>query len=73
MVLFTGIIEEVGTVRRVSPAQGVIEIQAQTVLAGTRIGDSIAVNGVWKGAFISSRLASFIRRRTVLNLSKQRV
>ena len=32
--------------RRVSPAQGVIEIQAQTVLAGTRIGDSIAVNGV---------------------------
>jgi len=33
-------------VRRVSPAQGVIEIQAQTVLAGTRIGDSIAVNGV---------------------------
>ena len=46
MVLFTGIIEEVGTVRRVSPAQGVIEIQAQTVLAGTRIGDSIAVNGV---------------------------
>lgn len=46
MVLFTGIIEEVGTVRRVSPAQGAIEIQAQTVLAGTRIGDSIAVNGV---------------------------
>ena len=46
MVLFTGLIEEVGTVRRVSPAQGVIEIQAQTVLAGTRIGDSIAVNGV---------------------------
>lgn len=44
--MFTGIIEEVGTVRRVSPAQGVIEIQAQTVLAGTRIGDSIAVNGV---------------------------
>ena len=32
--------------RRVSPAQGVIEIQAQTVLTGTRIGDSIAVNGV---------------------------
>ena len=44
--MFTGIIEEVGTVRRVSPAQGVIEIQAQTVLVGTRIGDSIAVNGV---------------------------
>ena len=46
--MFTGIIEEVGTVRRVSTgaAYGTIDIQASTVLEGTKLGDSIAVNGV---------------------------
>ena len=46
--MFTGIIEEVGTVRRVSTgaAYGTIDIQARTVLEGTKLGDSIAVNGV---------------------------
>lgn len=46
--MFTGIIEEVGTVRRVSTgaAYGTIDIQANTVLEGTKLGDSIAVNGV---------------------------
>ena len=46
--MFTGIIEEVGTVRRVlsgGPA-GEISIRAASVLEGTHIGDSIAVNGV---------------------------
>lgn len=42
--MFTGIIEEVGIVRAVQ--NGHIEIEAKKVLEGTRIGDSIAVNGV---------------------------
>lgn len=46
--MFTGIVEELGTVRRVLPGAraGKIVIAADTVLQGTRIGDSIAVNGV---------------------------
>lgn len=45
--MFTGIIEEIGTVRQVvtGPA-GRLTIAAQEVLVGTRPGDSIAVNGV---------------------------
>ena len=46
--MFTGIIEEVGTIRKVIAGRtsGSIEIQASRVLQGTRTGDSIAVNGV---------------------------
>lgn len=45
--MFTGIVEEVGTVRHVISGQksGEIAIRASKVLQGTRIGDSIAVNG----------------------------
>lgn len=43
-LLFTGIIEEVGIIKAVQ--NGHIEIKAKKVLEGTRIGDSIAVNGV---------------------------
>ena len=42
--MFTGIVEELGTVGRVGG--GVIDISASLVLEGTKIGDSIAVNGV---------------------------
>ena len=46
--MFTGIIEEVGTVRELvrSGTAGWIDVAAETVLGGTKIGDSIAVNGV---------------------------
>jgi riboflavin synthase len=46
--MFTGIVEEVGSVRRVLSGQisGEMEIKASYVLDGTKIGDSIAVNGV---------------------------
>lgn len=46
--MFTGIIEEVGQVRHVlsGGSAGEIAIAAGTVLEGTKIGDSIAVNGV---------------------------
>ena len=42
--MFTGIIEEVGIIRRITT--GSLEIKAHTVLDGTKPGDSIAVNGV---------------------------
>lgn len=46
--MFTGIVEEVGRVCRVVSGHisGEIAIKANTVLEGTKIGDSIAVNGV---------------------------
>ena len=46
--MFTGIIEEIGTVRRIERgARGArLTIGAETVLEGTKIGDSIATNGV---------------------------
>lgn len=42
--MFTGIIEEKGTVKSVSGGQ--IEIACRKILEGTKIGDSICVNGV---------------------------
>lgn len=46
--MFTGLIEEVGEIVSSSPRGAVTEIlvRAKTVLEETRIGDSIAVNGV---------------------------
>lgn len=46
--MFTGIIEEVGTVMRIMRGQhsAVLTIRAWTVLEHTKIGDSIAVNGI---------------------------
>ena len=46
--MFTGIIEEVGTVKEVrrSGNSSYIKIQAEKVLSDVHIGDSIAVNGV---------------------------
>ncbi len=43
--MFTGIIEEKGTVRRLTGG-GVLELEAETVLEGTSVGDSISVSGV---------------------------
>lgn len=46
--MFTGIVEEVGTVKQIARRQhsAVLMIQAQTVLEHTKVGDSIAVNGI---------------------------
>lgn len=46
--MFTGIVEEVGTVERIQRGRSsaVLTIRADTVLADAKIGDSIAVNGV---------------------------
>jgi riboflavin synthase len=42
--MFTGIIEELGTIREVQPGRLIVD--ARKVLWGTNLGDSIAVNGV---------------------------
>jgi len=46
--MFTGIVEEVGRIRRVEPVHAGrrLEIEAERVLEGLRHGDSIAVDGV---------------------------
>ena len=46
--MFTGIIEEVGTVRQIQKGQhsAVLHLQAETVLEDLKVGDSVAVNGV---------------------------
>jgi riboflavin synthase len=55
--VFTGIIEELGTVRGLTEIPGGlrIEIAADTVTHGTQAGDSIAVNGVCLTALEPSR------------------
>lgn len=46
--MFTGIIEEIGKIKSVKRGSKsvVLEVEARKVLADTRIGDSIATNGV---------------------------
>lgn len=46
--MFTGIIEEIGTIQRIERGSqsAVLHIQCKKVLEGTQPGDSIAVNGV---------------------------
>lgn len=46
--MFTGIIEELGVIRRITSARNGarLEVSAHTVLSDAKLGDSIAVNGV---------------------------
>ncbi|MBA4495682.1 riboflavin synthase [Paenactinomyces guangxiensis] len=46
--MFTGLVEEVGHIRQISKSGMAMEltIQCEKVLEGTKLGDSIAVNGV---------------------------
>ena len=46
--MFTGIIEEIGTIRGIKPGNRsvVLEVQAKKVLEDLHVGDSIATNGV---------------------------
>lgn len=69
--MFTGIIEEIGKIKKISLAgkSGSLEIEANKVLEDTKIGDSIAVNGVCltvtsieKGSFTADVMAETLRR-----------
>ena len=46
--MFTGLVEEIGTINNISlqGTSGTIAIKASAVTEGTKVGDSIAVNGV---------------------------
>ena len=46
--MFTGIVEEKGKIKRldISGSSGKVEIACSRVLEGTKMGDSIAVNGI---------------------------
>lgn len=46
--MFTGIVEEIGTVKSIhmTGKSGTVTIKAKKVLEGTKVGDSIAVNGI---------------------------
>ena len=76
--MFTGIIEELGTIKRIAlqGSSGQIAIQAGKVLEGTRIGDSIAVNGICltvtslqKDGFTADVMAETVRRSSLSRAS----
>ena len=75
--MFTGIIEEIGSVLNVPPMgkSGKISIKAVGVLQGSKIGDSIAVNGVCltitaiaDGLFFADVMAETLRRSNLGSL-----
>ena len=77
--MFTGIVEEMGTVRRLnqSPNRCELELSAAKVLEGTQIGDSIAVNGVCLtvtsmqgGKFQADVMAETLRRSSLGSLHR---
>ena len=77
--MFTGIVEECGTVLGVlkNSVSGSLQIQASTVLEGTKTGDSIAVNGVCltvtkltKSSFTADVMAETFRRTNLGSLGK---
>ena len=75
--MFTGIIEEIGTVRAVRAGRtgAVLDIEASKVLEGTAVGDSIAVNGVCltvtpdHGSFTADAMPETLRRTSLGSLS----
>lgn len=77
--MFTGIIEELGTIRGVSLTKdgGELQIAATTVLGGTKLGDSIAVNGTCltvtkleKDGFTAFVMAESLRRTNLSSLKR---
>ncbi|MFA4837644.1 MAG: riboflavin synthase [Dehalococcoidia bacterium] len=71
--MFTGIVEETGQVK--SAGQGKLVISAQKILTNTRLGDSIAVNGVCltvthigNGTFSIDVMPETLRRTNLGNL-----
>lgn len=74
--MFTGLVEEIGTVRAVrgGGSYQTIQIAAETVLTGTREGDSIAIDGTCQtvtrlasGAFEVETLAVSLEKTTLGN------
>ena len=77
--MFTGIVEEIGQIAaiRKGSASAVLSIQASKVLEGTKIGDSIAVNGICltvtgmqERSFTADVMAETLRRSSLGVLGK---
>jgi riboflavin synthase len=72
--MFTGIVEEVGTLRRITPGAEsfVLEFDASAVTDGTAVGDSILTDGVCltvtglrPGGFTADAMPETVRRTTL--------
>lgn len=72
--MFTGIVEEIGIIKNINMQgrSGQIEIKAGKVLEGTKIGDSIAVNGICltvtslqQDGFLADVMAETVRRSSL--------
>ena len=77
--MFTGIVEEIGTVEEIKSGRSsaVIMIKADKVLEDTKIGDSIAVNGicltvisVGSGCFSADVMHETLNRSSLAKLSR---
>ncbi|MHB1412206.1 MAG: riboflavin synthase [Thermoleophilia bacterium] len=77
--MFTGIVEELGKLvsLEMGADSGVITIEADKVLEGTRLGDSIAVNGVCltarafgNGTFAADVMPETLRKSNLGNLKR---
>lgn len=77
--VFTGIIEEIGSIERIQMrnVSAQLAIQADKVLEGTKIGDSIAVNGVCltvtgvhHSSFTADVMAETLRRSSLRDLGQ---
>ena len=76
--MFTGIIEEIGTIQSVKRSQSslALEIAGTVIFDDLRIGDSVAVNGVCLTAttigsnrFTADVMPESVKMTTLLNLS----
>ena len=76
--MFTGIIEETGIIKHlnITGRSGTIAVRASKVLEGTKIGDSIAVNGICltvtslsPDGFTADVMAETVRRSSLSGLS----
>lgn len=77
--MFTGIVEETGTVEQIRHGQhsAVLTIRAKKVLEGTQIGDSIAVNGICltvtslpSGCFTADVMHETLNRSSLAQLTR---
>ena len=72
--MFTGIVEETGSVDRLAPRH--LTVKAETVLEGLKLGDSISINGtcltvvdLGQGTFSADLSPETLRRTSLGSLS----
>lgn len=77
--MFTGIIEEVGKVKSIAKKgkSAILTIACKKVLNGTKIGDSIAVNGIcltviqiYENAYETDVMPETMKRSSLNNIQK---